>query len=219
MNKWLNVLLIFVLFLPACRKNKEENNKLVIKGKISDNADNSGISGATVKMYHKAYENGVYSNSYSLLTSATTDGSGNYTISIDKPNSSAFKFMVDAANYFGIEKESNPDNFTTASENTLNFTTDPACTVVFHFKNVSPVDTNDHLQFHPMGIIYNCLTCCTNAVQDYSGTTVDETFSCLRYAKKYFKYQYYVTKGGATNGYLDSVYTTFGTQVELNILY
>lgn len=190
-----------------------------ITGRVADNADNSGISGATVAIYYKPYTNGVYSGNYSYLTSASTDGSGSYSFDMEKPNTSDFKFVVTATNYFGTEKVVNPDNLSTASSNSLDFGTDPSCNVIFHFKNQFPWDVNDHMQFHPMGLLAVCETCCTNAVTDYSGTTVDQTFSCLRYAKRYFKYQYTVTKNGSSSTYIDSVYCTFGSSAHVDILY
>lgn len=178
MNRWIPILFLLPLFLPACRKNKEKP-MMKITGKVSDKADNSGISGASVKMYYKPYQNGVYTNTYSTLTSTSTDGSGNYSFELEKPNSSDFKFVVEANNYFEVEKVVNPDNLSTSSSNTLDFQTDPACQIQFHFKNISPVDTADHLQFNPMGITVVCATCCTNAIKNYHGMAVDETYSCF----------------------------------------
>jgi len=190
-----------------------------IAGRVADNADNSGISGAAITIYYKPYTNGVYSGSYSYYTSTTADASGNYAFDVEKPNTSDFKFVVSANNYFGVEKVVNPDNLSTSSSNSIDFKTDPSCNIVFHFKNQFPFDTNDHLQFHPMGLLAVCATCCTNAVSDYSGMTVDNTFSCLRYAKRYFKYQYTVTKNGSSSTFIDSVFCTFGSDAHVDILY
>lgn len=218
MNKWVLLLFVLPVFLPACRKNREKP-KMKISGKVSDRADNSGIQGATVRIYYKPYQNGVYTNNFSSLTSTTTDAAGNYNFEIEKPNTSDFKFEVEANNYFATQKTVNPDNLSTANPNTLNFETDPSCDIHFHFKNVSPVDINDHLQFKPSGLLAECVTCCTNAVLNYDGTAVDESFTCTRYAKKYFRYQYFVTKSGVTMPYIDSVYCTWGTTVNVEILY
>lgn len=192
---------------------------MVITGRVSDKSDNSAISGATIKVYYKPYENGVYTSAYSFLTSTTTDASGNYTFDQEKPNTSDFKFIIEATNYFAVEKVINPDNISLSETNTLNFTPDPSSLVNFHFKNNSPYDADDNLQFVTFGLNPACATCCTNDARNFPGTSVDATFSCTRYAKRYLKYQYFVTKAGFTQSYMDSIYCTFGTPVTLEILY
>ncbi|HLP13536.1 MAG TPA: hypothetical protein VK177_16490, partial [Flavobacteriales bacterium] len=114
------ILAAVVACFAGCKKNKEKA-KMEINGTVKDNGTTSGLSGASVKIYYKPYQNGVYVSSYTLLTTTTTNASGNYSISVEKPNTDGLKFVVEATNYFPAEKIVNPDDITTSSANTQNF--------------------------------------------------------------------------------------------------
>lgn len=192
---------------------------MYITGTVVDLSDNSNVGGATVKIYYKPYQNGVFTTSYSYLTSTTTNSSGTYEFDIEKPNTSDFKFVVEKTNYFPIEKVVNPDNLSLEKDNTLNFETDPSATINIHLKNTSPFNSSDFVQFQLNGLNYSCSSCCTNAPLTKTGTTVDTSYTCLRYGGRYLKYQYIETKNGSTSLFNDSIYCGKGATVALDVFY
>lgn len=190
-----------------------------IVGKITDNGNGAGVAGVTVKIEYKPYENGVYTATYSTLTSATTDASGNYSISVEKPNTDGFKFTVSGSNYFPAEKIVNPDNLTTTTANTQNFSIDASGFLVIHIKNTSPVAPDDFIQFTMTGLNYTCSDCCGNSPIQKTGMTVDTTFTCRRYANRNIEYSKIITKAGSTNVVPGTIYLGAGTTVNLDIFY
>jgi hypothetical protein len=214
--KYALVILVLAMGLVDCKKKKPT---MQINGTVTDNTLGSGVSGATVKIYYKPYQSGVFTTTYSLLSSATTDGSGNYAFDIEKPSTSDFKFVVEASSYFPSEKVINPDNLSTSNVNAQSFKIDASGTLQIHLKNNVPYDANDYFQFQTLGLNYECSTCCANSPIIKNGTTTDTTFSCLRYANRYVSYTYFKIKNGVTTYGNDSVYCVKGTTSILEVLY
>jgi len=214
--------IVFILaFVVACFAGckKKEKATMEINGKVTDNANGAGISGASVKIYYKPYQNGVYVSSYSLLTTASTDASGNYSFNVEKPNTDGLKFVVEASAYFPGEKIVNPDNISTSSANTQNFSIDASGTLAIHIKNTTPIASDDFIQFQTTGLNYSCSICCGSSPIQKFGMTVDTSFSCMRYANRYIYYNYIKTKAAVTTVVNDSVYLPAGTTVNLDIFY
>ena len=205
--------MVLAISVFSCKKNKEKP-KMTIVGSVLDNADNSGVGG-TIKLYYKPYVNGVFTSTYSLLSSTTTDGSGNYSFESEKPATSDFKLVFEASNYFSVEKIINPDNLSLGNTNTVNYGVEPSGYIQFHLKNNTPFDSADFIQFQTLGLNYACATCCTNSLVEKYGILVDTTYTCLRYAKQYLRYNYYKTKNGSTTWVYDSIYCAQGVTTNL----
>jgi hypothetical protein len=215
--KYAIIILAVATGLVTCRK--KEKPTMVISGSVTDKGTGSGVSGATITIRYKPYKDGVFTTTYTYLTSTTTDGSGNYSFDIEKPNTSDFQFLVTATSYFGSEKVINPDNLSTSNANSQSFQIDASGTVQIHLKNNIPFDENDFFQFQTMGLNYSCSTCCSNSPITKTGSTVDTTFTCDRYANRYLKYTYFKTKNGITTPGEDSIYCPKGVTTNLEVLY
>lgn len=217
--RWVIVFIALTIGFFGCKKNKEKP-KMTIIGSVKDYVDNSGVAG-TIKLYYKPYVNGVFTSTYSStpLAVANVDASGSYSFESEKPATSDFKFVFESANYFTVEKIINPDNLSLENTNTLNYTVNSSGYVQFHFKNNTPYDSADFFQFQTFGLNYACATCCTNSLIEKYGVLVDTSYSCIRYAKQYLRYNYYVTKNGSTSYVYDSVYCPQGVTTTLEILY
>ena len=113
--KYAIIILAVAIGLVTCRK--KEKPTMLITGSVTDKSTGSGVAGATVTIRYKPYKDGVFTTTFTSLTSTTTDGSGNYSFDIEKPNTSDFEFSVAATSYFGALKVINPDNLSTKNSN------------------------------------------------------------------------------------------------------
>lgn len=217
MRYGLGLFLVVVLFF-GCKKDKNDNT-VDITGTVKDATSSGPISGATVRLYYRPLQNGVYSTNYTLFKSASTASDGTYSMTFDKPVTSDFKFVLDAANCFPAEIIKNPDLISESETNTIDITAYSSCSIQLHVKNASPVDGSDQIVFKYLGFNYTCSSCCSTTDQVFTGTAVDETISCMHYANMYVKYQYIVTKSGSSNLFIDSVYCAKGATVPIEILY
>ncbi len=213
--KYAIIILAVGIGLVTCRK--KEKPTMLITGSVTDKSTGSGVAGATVTIRYKPYKDGVFTTTFTSLTSTTTDGSGNYSFDIEKPNTSDFEFSVAATSYFGTFKVVNPDNLSTKNSNAQSFEIDASGTLQIHLKNNIPFDANDYFQFQMMGS--TCSECCSNSPVMKTGNAVDTTYSCMRYANRYVKYTYFKTKSGVSTFGEDSVYCVKGVTTPLEILY
>lgn len=211
-----SILLLAAFFLVgACRKEK----KYIVTGIVTDAYDGTSIAGATVKLYYRPLQGGVYSTNYSLYSSTTAASDGTYRLEFEKVVTSDFKFVVEATNSFPYEVVKNPDNLTDKEDNVINMKVYSSCTIQLHIKNVTPDTSTDQIVFKFISPNYVCTSCCNTNEMIFTGTSVDNTSTCQRYAKSYLRYQYIVTKSSGSNLFVDSVYCSKGTVVPVEILY
>ncbi len=206
-----------ISLLFSCKKNKK--GEVVISGTVTDAVDGTLIGGATINLYYRPLQNGVYSTNYSLYATTTANASGFYSFKVNKPVSSDFKFSASSPACFTTEIIKNPDGISTKNDNKINFSLYSSCTIQLRLFNNAPLNSLDNIDFKFLGINFSCTSCCNNTSQVYSGTSVDVTTNCNRYAKSYLRYQYIVTKGSGSNLFYDSVYCPKGAIVPINILY
>jgi hypothetical protein len=205
------------LFL-SCKKDKPIVISVV--GKISDpNQNNKAVQSATITIYSKKVSGGSFSNNYALITSVTSNSSGNYELNFERENAIDYKIVISKENYFSTDEIINSDEFSTESNNVINYNLYPKAWVKLRIVNDNPVNSNDRVDFNYLNsdLLQDCESCCTSQIKTFFGEVVDETFMCETWAFKTIGYQALVTKlnlGTVKNGSFstsqgDTTFVTF----------
>ncbi len=211
-------LLAFGCCLGACNKNKKAT--YTIKGQVTDGTLGSGVAGATVLLQVKEVSGGTFNNSYKTLESITTDGNGNYSFTFDRVNAVDYKITVSKNLHFGEEDVINPDDLSTDSENTRNYTMRAMAWVRAHIKNVNPDDPNDKVIYQLTSGAYDCgSTCCGTTPHEFDGMTVDTSFVCLNDGNHDVTGTGFVTKNGQNSTVNQTVFLTPFDTTDLIINY
>jgi hypothetical protein len=215
MNK-LVILFVVVSIFCSCKKEKDDIN-YTIEGTITDINDNSPIESAKLTISKREVSSGTFNSSYSKISELTTTNNGLYSIITEYGSVESFKFELSHLDYFSKEIIVNPDDLSTEITNEYNFELTSKGYIKINIKNNSPYDILDQISFNSIN------SSCTNCVKfnsiELNGTTVDTILEGGIEANKYYKYQYFVTKNGVTNTYLDSVFCTIGDTTFTPLLY
>lgn len=198
-------LILSSLFFSACRKNKEL--VVEIKGRITNSGDQSSAAGVTVKVKFQEIGSGSISSAFKTIATTTTDASGNYSVSFDKPAAAEYRFELSSPRHFANEINESADAFSANESNTRNFELDPVSFFSVRLKNNSPVGVQDQIIFQNTSESYSCSSCCGNTPVIRQGMTVDTTFVCRRKGGRLIRFSWTVTKGGMNQFYTDSVIT------------
>ncbi len=199
--------LALIISIINCKK-KNDVKLITIPGNIFDENANTNIQGVTVKLQSQEVSGGTFSNSYNTIESSTTDANGNYSFEFENRNPVSYKIIVTKNGYFGIEDIFNPDNISTETTNTKNYSLFSQSWFTINIKNTTPFDNTDEILYHNLSGINNCSTCCNGSFSTYTGTNIDTTITCPLYGSQYIVFEYFVTKDQIISGFKDSVYCT-----------
>lgn len=195
--------LVFASFVPtSCNKNKTIQYEFggIITGALTD----TPISGVSVKISQKTVNNGVSSNEFSLIGSASTGASGAFNISFDREMVTEFLLTFRKDNYFDLDIVESSANVTTAEINTYNEELDPKAWVTFDIENTFPNEA-DHFKLVTQTFREGCSECAVNMTTEFYGS-LDTNITYATTAAEYVKFTYInVTEGSSK---VDSVYTT-----------
>lgn len=201
---WKNLLfLLLATTLFSCKKNKDA--QVVIQGTVSDKNTGNPSSGVTVKIYYQEISNSSFSTSYKLLTSTTTDASGNYTFSFSRPSATSYKFELSSDMHYGFTETKNADAISSTDPNTVNFLIESRSWFSVRIRNTSPVGALDQIIYQNT-TANDCSSCCSHAAFIYTGMTLDTTFVCSKIGGTNNDFTWSVTKAGSTNSFNQSVY-------------
>ncbi len=199
------VLLALGLSLSACKKNKTAT--YTIKGQVTDGNLGSGVAGATVLLQVKEVSGGTFNGNYRTISTKLTDGSGNYSFTFDRVNAIDYKISVSKSQHFGTEEVINPDNLSTDSDNTKNYSMNAMAWIRVKLKNVNPDNANDVIIYQLTSGAYDCgSACCGSTAHEFEGTTVDTTFVCLNDGNHDVTGTGFVTKNGQNSSIDETVF-------------
>ncbi len=204
------VFFLFLLFLgfSSCKKGKAN---FTLKGTITDSTFNSGLSGATVRLY--ATEAGTAITNQ--IASGTLDAQGNYSFTFSRDKIETYYLKVEKVNYFDVYEAIPFSSLTIEEDNVRNYSTTAQGWVKFHLVNNNPL-TSDVLEYIRQEGKTDCEECCPSGYRYYYGA-VDTTFYCVNDGNAVYS-GYYWVQGGGVQGPIWTISTAFDT-VDVNITY
>lgn len=200
---------IFALFLASsCKKGKAD---FTLKGTITDATFNTGLSGASVKLFAA----GAGSFEANQIASSTLDAQGNYSFSFPRDKVETYYLEVIKDNYFELYETIPFSELSVEDENIRDFSTTAKSWVKFHIVNNNG-QASDVLEYIRQEGKVNCSECCLGGYQYFYGE-VDTTFYCVNDANEEYS-GYYWVQGGGDSGPVWAITTPFDT-VDINITY
>jgi len=215
MKKLTLILIITSVFL-SCKK---KDNKIVITGTITD--VKSGIPAANIplSLYVNESQSGSYNNNYELLESTTTNSDGVYKFSNPYMTAIQYQIRTESQDYFNNEFDINPQELTTDSDNTINYTLYSRSYYKIAIKNNTPYNSNDEIVLSIGNTDLSNPDGCGAVSIDLVGGFVDTLIQCPIYGGQTLYYSYVVTKNSISNQYTGSVYCPAGDTANATIAY
>lgn len=205
--------LAMLVALIACKKDPIQ---YTFEGTVTENFGGSGLSGVTINIYQKPFNNAVTSNTWDLAGSAITDGSGFYSITFDRVKVTEFQVEFTKTGFFDQQTNIGSGDVSSENTNVVDAELDGRSWLRFDVQNVFPSDPSDDFTM----IFYTYRTGCTECIeQDYNYYTgeLDTVFKYQNTAGEYLKFTYIDVSGGQAT--TDSVYMTPFDTVFYNINY
>jgi hypothetical protein len=199
-NRIFLLILIATCFL-GCKKGA---GTFTLKGIISDETFNSGLSGATIDLYKVP----VASNNEILVESKTLGNDGAYSFTFPREQIEKYVLRVNKNLYFPIESLVYYSSLDVESENIRNFSTAAKSWVEIRLLNNSP-NAGDHLIFTKQQGLDGCAECCPIIEQNFYGST-DTSIYCINNGNALYSILYQVL-GTNNTGIKEAVTTPFDT--------
>jgi hypothetical protein len=199
-NRIFLLILIATCFL-GCKKGA---GTFTLKGIISDETFNSGLSGATIDLYKVP----VASNNEILVESKTLGNDGAYSFTFPREQIEKYVLRVNKNLYFPIESLVYYSSLDVESENIRNFSTAAKSWVEIRLLNNSP-NAGDHLIFTKQQGLDGCAECCPISEQNFYGAT-DTSIYCINNGNALYSILYQVL-GTNNTGIKEAVTTPFDT--------
>ena len=203
-------ILYFLLFLSliSCKK---KNASFVVKGIITDETFNKGLSGAEISIY-KILTGSTFET---LISTTTVASDGSYSFSFDRDKSEKYTIKFTKENYFPIEKSISFSSLSTDNDNLRNYSTTAKSWVKLHFKNIDPNDS-DELRYIKQDGKFGCVECCGTTYQYLKGAA-DTSIYCINDGNTTYSYLYAVLN--STNQAIKSVVTVPFDTTEIYLEY
>jgi hypothetical protein len=199
-NRIFLLILIATCFL-GCKKGA---GTFTLKGIISDETFNSGLSGATIDLYKVP----VASNNEILVESKTLGNDGAYSFTFPREQIEKYVLRVNKNLYFPIESLVYYSSLDVESQNIRNFSTAAKSWVEIRLLNNSP-NAGDHLIFTKQQGLDGCAECCPIIEQNFYGAT-DTSIYCINNGNALYSILYQVL-GTNNTGIKETVTTPFDT--------
>jgi hypothetical protein len=197
---------IFILILIAssffgCKKGA---GTFTIKGIITDETFNTGLSGATIELYKVP----VASNNEILVESKTLGNDGSYSFTFPREQIEKYILRVNKNLYFPIESLIYYSSLNVKNENIRNYGTAAKAWVEIRLLNNSP-NAGDQLIFTKQQGLDGCAECCPITEQSFYGA-IDTTIYCINKGNSTYSILYQVL-GTNNTGIKEAVTTPFDT--------
>jgi hypothetical protein len=193
---------IFILILIAssffgCKKGA---GTFTIKGIITDETFNTGLSGATIELYKVP----VASNNEILVETKILENDGAYQFTFPREQVEKYIIRVYKNLYFPIESIVFYSSLNVEEDNIRNYGTKAKSWVELRLVNSSPTPT-DHFRYIKQQGLAGCSECCPITEQDFYGE-LDTSIYCINEGNTIYSIYYWVI--GTNNQSLLEAYTT-----------
>lgn len=209
--KKLLVILVVCMALFSC---KEKDNHWELKLNVKEDLGMTNLSLVSVKLQGKKLTSGVYSDVWTDITSATTDGSGNAQMHFERDSYAALQLEVVRPQYFTEILTINPDEFSVGEVLQKQTVLTPMSSVLVYLKTTDPATTIDLAVFssHPQCNCDDMGTFHVDGLEELSKT-------CFAPGGRYLKYQINSNGPSGPLQYFDSLYIEPFVQNTLDYIY
>lgn len=212
-----NLLICFTagaILWSGCRPEPEGNLRLDVN--IRHDYSDDPLSEIELELERRVLTNGVLNGNYESVTQASTDVSGNASLTFQRVNALDYQLHGSGNDWFSWSIWINPDDFLAQEIIALDHHMTPSAQVVIRLMNANPLDENDVISFRTLNIPGDYPTC-SNAWENHSGMDVDVTRSCWIEADRYLPYAYSVNRNGSWTETVDSLWIDQGELASLEI--
>jgi hypothetical protein len=199
----LNVFFLLSIVLLFCGCNKGAGT-FTIKGNITDETFNMGLSGATIELYKVP----VASNNEILVDALTLGNEGGYQFTFAREQVEKYIIRVNKNLYFPLESIVYYSSLSVESDNIRNYGTTAKSWVELRFLNTSPSPT-DQLRYIKQSGLTGCMECCPTVEQNYYGS-LDTSIYCINKGNTLYSIYYWVL-GTNNQGLLQANTVAFDT--------
>lgn len=199
------LILIFLLFMAAMACNKD-SDRIIIEGSVTDPVQSVKVEGATVYLYGKLLQGGVFHPDPSVIAMATTDASGNFKIDIGQVKASDFEMHVLKENYFGFTEPLTTSEISAGKTYNPAYQIYPQAWIHLKVRNTFPYDSSDLISYRILSQNPSCADCCSDAYVQGSGMNYNNESLCRSRALSAARIIWNVHKGG--NSITDSAVLT-----------
>jgi hypothetical protein len=172
--------------------------EFTIEGNVHDSSFSSACASGTVKLYKTAVGGGQTS----LVSTVTTDASGNYSITFERDKSEKYRLDFSKSNYFNESFDISFSELNTNEPYKKNFSVQAVATIRWIIKNVAPQLEQDQVTIQKLNGRTDATTTCANTSFIYSGANVNDTLACNVAANFYTRFNVVNLAQGV---YLDSI--------------
>lgn len=183
MKSRLLIILFIAVFSFGCKKGA---GTFTIKGIITDETFNTGLSGATIELYKVP----VASNNEILVESRTLENDGSYSFTFPREQIEKYIIRVNKNLYFPIQSLIYYSSLDVGKENIRNYGTSAKAWVEIRLLNNSP-NASDHLIYTKQQGLDGCAECCPISEQNYYGAT-DTSIYCINKGNTVYSILYQV---------------------------
>ncbi|MFN5621391.1 MAG: hypothetical protein ACK478_08820 [Flavobacteriales bacterium] len=199
------IFLCCMLVFHSCKK--DESASYGLGGRVVDGDSGEGLSGVEVLIEKQVIQNGVFGQTWSNASTATTASDGAYTCDWPRENFAALRVTPEKQSYVGGVKNLDVDAFKNAEDYSLSkdLVMYKEGFITVNLRNGGQATAQDRLAFTFLNANFDC-NCCSNFWRVFDGASVDTTFTCRIYGNRWLKYQINTTIGFADSIAVDSVY-------------
>lgn len=200
----------------ACKK--EENQQITVKGTVTNLQSGSALSGAVVYLEGKLLNSGIYNNSFSVIASSTTNGSGQFEIKTDWQVVSQYRIRVYKLNHFETLSVVSAESIPKGSTYSTSFAISPIAWVRMNVRNAVGM-ADDEIQYKFSSTPQSCYDCCSNDYIVGTGATYTNSYKCKVIGDRDNTFYWTVKRNGITTPSSSSRYCPAFDTTVLNIVY
>lgn len=210
MKVW-SVFLLLCLVFSSC---KDKDNHWELNLNVKEDLGMTNLSGVSVKLQGKKLSSGVYSDVWTDIVSATTNGSGNAQLHFERDSYAALQLEVVRDQYFTEILTVNPDEFSVGEVLEKQTVLTPMSSVLVYLKTTDASASIDLQVFsgHPQCNCDDMGTFHIDGLEELSKT-------CYAPGGRYLKYQISSNGPSGPLQYFDSLYIEPFVQNTLDYIY
>ncbi len=211
------IALCLLLLLIALFSCKEDNKNFILKGKVINPRQSQPLSGASVDLSKQVVGGGTFNGSFNDAAIDITDATGDYRLEWPRENFAALKLDVSKFDYFPVQLDLPPADFSAGDEVTRNISLYPKATIRVNINHSIGVSEFDELKFSFTNAQFDC-ACCNSDMKIFTGE-VDTTLECLIYGDTWIKYYQEITTNQSNSATIDSVWCPAFQITQIDLIY
>lgn len=167
--------LMMAFLFSGCKKDQD---RIMIEGSIMDAVQSAPVADATISLYGKVLEGGIYNPSSTVIASAVSDAQGKFAINIQQVKASDFELVVTRTSYFEYREALTVDDISSGNtyEPVIQFS--PEGWLRLKVQNSNPINASDLISYRIISDNPECSDCCNSAWKQGQGMVVNTESLC-----------------------------------------